>query len=218
MQAGQRLMSRIIFQLSCIFNFEVQFLTKPRAPQLAKWPGQLAHDSSGLCIPALGLQGCATTVGIFTCYPSRAGAITIAHTPEDNDYLTNSSVSTSSAAERWTMSPSMSHYWLSTAPVLCRPATGNCSCFVISCLCCQCHSQMAAIPRLLPDLLALTFFLQDLWILGRQINILFRTRRPTVVCINTLSSHVSLHSPLHSDHRTAKVGAWMCGEGTWILS
>lgn len=116
----------------------------------------------------------------------------------------SSSVLNSWVAERWHMCPSMSHYWLLIAPVMSRSSGGNYSCFVISCMCCQCHSQMPALQRYSPCVLAHAFFPYDPWILWRQLNIPFRSKHPTVIYINTLSSHVSLSSPLNSGCGTVK--------------
>lgn len=130
----------------------------------------------------------------------------------------NSSVANSPAADRWAMSSSLSHYWLLVAPAMCWYTTDSYSCIVISCLCSHCHSQTTAFPRLSPCLLALTFFLRDPWVWGRQISALFRTKNPPAICIKTLSSHVSLPSPLDSDCRTAKGGSSVWVEDTWIFN
>lgn len=130
----------------------------------------------------------------------------------------NSTVANSLAADRWAMSLSLSHYWLLVAPAMCRSTTDSYSCIVISCLWSHCHCQMTAFPRLLPCLLALTFFLHDPWVWGRQISALFRTKDPPATCIKTPNSHVSLPSPLDSSCGTAKGGISVWVEDTWIFS
>lgn len=150
------------------FNFEAQFLTK-HSSKIAKMAQQASSWSSYLCTSSTGTTSMYHHSWHFYMQYitwKRLVGSPLHMQPKMMTTSPNSSVANSSAADRWAVSPSLSHYWLLVAPAMGRSTTDSYSCFVISCLCCHCHSQMTAFPRLSPYLLALTFLLHDPGVLG----------------------------------------------------